>query len=90
MTASWAKPTLIVRDEHVLTAAEAGTVRPGDYVYVLAPPEKAQALDRFFVNMPPLAVPDPLLLPSYTSSPRRFCSKMRPIGILPRGVDTSA
>jgi cell volume regulation protein A len=37
-------------------------VRPGDYVYLLAPPEKAQALDRFFVDMPPPAVPDPRLL----------------------------
>jgi potassium/hydrogen antiporter len=59
---SWAKPTLIVRDEHVLTAAEAGAVRPGDYVYVLAPPDKAPALDRFFVDMPPPSSPDPRLL----------------------------
>ena len=29
---------------------------------MLAPPEKAQALDRFFVNMPPPAAPDPRLL----------------------------
>jgi cell volume regulation protein A len=59
---SWAKPTLVVRDEQVLTAAEAGTVHHGDYVYLLAPPEKAQALDRFFVDMPPPASPDPRLL----------------------------
>jgi cell volume regulation protein A len=37
-------------------------VRQGDYVYLLAPPERAQALDRFFVDMPPPAVPDPRLL----------------------------
>jgi cell volume regulation protein A len=37
-------------------------VREGDYVYLLAPPEKAQALDRFFVDMPPPARPDPRLL----------------------------
>ena len=59
---SWAKPTLIVRDERVLTAAEAGDVLPGDYVYLLAPPEKAAALDRFFVDMPPPSSPDPRLL----------------------------
>jgi cell volume regulation protein A len=29
---------------------------------VLAPPEKAQALDRFFVAMPPPSAPDPRLL----------------------------
>jgi cell volume regulation protein A len=59
---NWAKPTLVVRDERILTPAEADPVLPGDYVYLLAPPEKAQALDRFFVNMPPPAAPDPQLL----------------------------
>ncbi len=59
---SWAKPTLVIRDERILTAAESDEVREGDYVYLLAPPEKADALDRFFVNMPPPAKPDPRLL----------------------------
>jgi len=59
---SWAKPTLVIRDEHVLTAGEAGPAQAGDYIYVLAPPEKAQALDRFFVAMPPPSAPDPRLL----------------------------
>ena len=59
---NWARPTLIVRKEQILTPAEAHPVREGDYVYLLAPPEKAQALDRFFVNMPPPAAPDPRLL----------------------------
>jgi cell volume regulation protein A len=59
---SWARPTLVVRDEKILSPAEAGEVRQGDYIYLLAPPEKAQALDRFFVNMPPPARPDPALL----------------------------
>jgi potassium/hydrogen antiporter len=59
---SWAKLMLVVRDEHVLTAAEAEGIRSGDYAYFLAPPEKAQALDRFFVDMPPPAKPDLRLL----------------------------
>jgi cell volume regulation protein A len=59
---NWARPTLVVRDEEILTPLEAEPVRVGDYVYLLAPPEKAQALDRFFVNMPPPRVPDPRLL----------------------------
>jgi cell volume regulation protein A len=59
---SWARPTLVVRDERILTPAEADPVRQGDYVYLLAPPEKAQALDRFFVDMPPPLAPDPHLL----------------------------
>jgi potassium/hydrogen antiporter len=59
---SWARPTLVVRDERILTPAEAEPVRQGDYLYLLAPPEKAQALDRFFVDMPPPIAPDPHLL----------------------------
>jgi cell volume regulation protein A len=59
---SWAKPTLVVRDERVLTPEEAEKARPGDYMYLLAPPERAQALDRFFVAMPPPSRPDPRLL----------------------------
>jgi cell volume regulation protein A len=59
---NWARPTLVVRDEEILTPAEAHPVREGDYVYLLAPPEKAQALDRFFVKMSPPASPDPRLL----------------------------
>jgi cell volume regulation protein A len=51
-----------VREERVLTPEEAQPVRQGDYLYLLAPPEKAQALDRFFVAMPPPTRPDPRLL----------------------------
>ena len=59
---SWARPTLVVRAEKILSPAEAEPVRQVDYVYLLAPPEKAQALYRFFVRMPPPAAPDPRLL----------------------------
>jgi cell volume regulation protein A len=59
---SWARPTLVVRNEKILSPSEAEPVRAGDHVYLLAPPEKAQALDRFFVDMPPPRTPDPRLL----------------------------
>jgi cell volume regulation protein A len=59
---NWARPTLVIRNEEILTPGEAEPVREGDYIYLLAPPEKAQALDRFFVRMPPPALPDPRLL----------------------------
>jgi potassium/hydrogen antiporter len=59
---SWARPTLVVREQKILSPLESQPVRAGDYVYVLAPPEKAQALDRFFVAMPPPTAPDPRLL----------------------------
>jgi cell volume regulation protein A len=59
---NWARPTMVIRSEEILTPAEAHPIREGDYVYLLAPPEKAQALDRFFVNLPPPRRPDPALL----------------------------
>lgn len=59
----WARPTLVIRDEEILSPAEAQPLREGDFLYLLAPPEKAQALDRFFVESAPLPVrPDPALL----------------------------
>src|SRR6201985_1672763 len=68
LTPSWSKPTLVIRDEHILSPAEADPVRPGDYIYLLAPPEKAEALDRFFVDMAPSSAPDPHLLGDFTVS----------------------
>src|ERR1700761_842983 len=68
LTPSWSKPTLVIRDQHILSPAEADPVRPGDYLYLLAPPEKAEALDRFFVDMPPSSAPDPHLLGDFTVS----------------------
>jgi cell volume regulation protein A len=59
---SWSKPTLVIRDEKILSPSEAEPVTKGDYMYLLAPPEKAEALDRFFVDMPAVPAPDPHLL----------------------------
>jgi potassium/hydrogen antiporter len=59
---SWARPTLVVREEKILSPAEAEPVRADDYIYLLAPPERAAALDRFFTDTPPPAKPDPHLL----------------------------
>jgi len=65
---SWSKPTLVIRDQHILSPAEADPVLPGDYIYLLAPPEKAEALDRFFVDMQPGTAPDPHLLGEFVVS----------------------
>ena len=58
----------MIRDQHILSPAEAEPVTPGDYIYLLAPPEKAEALDRFFVDMLPSTAPDPHLLGDFTVS----------------------
>jgi cell volume regulation protein A len=65
---SWSKPTLVIRDERILSPQEAAPVVAGDYVYLLAPPEKADALDRFFIDLPPAPPPDPHLLGDFMMS----------------------
>src|SRR6201994_666326 len=65
---SWSKPTLVIRDERILSPAEADPIAAGDYIYLLAPPEKAEALDRFFTDMAPSTAPDPHLLGDFTVS----------------------
>ncbi len=65
---SWSKPTLVIRDQHILSPTEADPIVPGDYLYLLAPPEKAEALDRFFVDMQPSSAPDPHLLGDFIVS----------------------
>ena len=65
---SWSKPTLVIREERILTPVEADPVAPGDYIYLLAPPERAEALDRFFVDMAPSSAPDPHLLGDFMVS----------------------
>ncbi len=62
---SWAKLTLVVRDEHVHTPEEAAAVRAGDYVYFIAPPDRVQALDRFFAEQPAQASADAALVEDF-------------------------
>jgi potassium/hydrogen antiporter len=76
---SWSKPTLVIRDQRILSPAEADPVAAGDYIYLLAPPEKAEALDRFFVDMLPSAAPDPHLLGDFTVSGEHTLSELAEI-----------
>jgi cell volume regulation protein A len=62
---TWAKLTLVIRDEKVHTPEEAAAVREGDHVYFLAPPERVQALDRFFAEQPALPAPDEALIEDF-------------------------
>ena len=65
---SWSKPTLVIRKGEILSPVEADPVVAGDYLYLLAPPERAEALDRFFTDMAPAAAPDPHLLGDFMVS----------------------
>ncbi len=84
---SWSKPTLVIRDERILSPVEAEPVEPGDYVYLLAPPEKAEALDRFFVDMPPSSAPDPHLLGDFTVSGEHTLGELAEIYGVSAGED---
>ena len=84
---SWSKPTLVIRDERILSPVEAEPVVPGDYVYLLAPPEKAEALDRFFVDMPPSSAPDPHLLGDFLVSGEHTLGELAAIYGVSAGED---
>lgn len=58
----------MIRNQQILSPVEAEPVAPGDYLYLLAPPEKAESLDRFFVDMQPSSAPDPHLLGDFIVS----------------------
>ena len=45
---SWARLAMVVRGEQVLMAPDAGPLRAGDWCYWIAPPQRAQLLDRLF------------------------------------------
>jgi cell volume regulation protein A len=65
ITPPWAKLTLVVRNDQVLTPEEATAVREGDHVYFLAPPDRVQALDRFFAERSAQASPDAALVEDF-------------------------
>lgn len=44
----WARPVFVVREDRILDAPAAGALKPGDYGYFLAPPERVRELDRIF------------------------------------------
>jgi cell volume regulation protein A len=86
----WAKMTLVIRGERVLTPEEAHGVHEGDHVYLLAPQDKAQALDRFFADLPPPSSPDPRLLGDFFVSGDVTLGAIAEIyGISFEGVDPS-
>jgi cell volume regulation protein A len=45
---SWARLAMVVRGEQVLMAPDAGPLRAGDWCYWIAPPQRADQLDRLF------------------------------------------
>lgn len=46
----WARPSLIIREGRSMRVHEAGRSRPGDHVYIFAPPRLIHLLDRLFAS----------------------------------------
>jgi cell volume regulation protein A len=51
----WARVMMVVRKGHIVDAAEAGPLRPGDYAYFLVPRERLPRLDSLFRESPDVA-----------------------------------
>jgi potassium/hydrogen antiporter len=54
----WAAPSLVVRDKKSYGAHAAGSLKPGDMVYLFARPDKVPHLDRLFASPAPAAEAD--------------------------------
>lgn len=46
----WAKPVFVVRDDRILDPQQAGGLKPGDFGYFLAAPERVPELDGLFAS----------------------------------------
>jgi cell volume regulation protein A len=46
----WARAIMVVRDDAILDPGDAGSLRPGDYAYFLAAPERVPELDGLFAS----------------------------------------
>lgn len=46
----WARPSLIIRDDHSLRLQQLDDLKPGDYVYILTPPDYVPLLDQLFAE----------------------------------------
>jgi cell volume regulation protein A len=46
----WARAIMVVRDDAILDPGDAGSLRPGDYAYFLAAPERVTELDGLFAS----------------------------------------
>lgn len=59
----WARLVMVVRAGQTLTPEAAGPLEPGDYGYILAPPQKVHGLDRLFRPKETLVLDDVAAFP---------------------------
>ncbi len=54
----WARPAFVIRNQNILTPAQAGALKTGDYGYFLAAPDRVRRLDQLFAAHAELLVSD--------------------------------
>ena len=54
----WARPAFVIRNQNILTPAQAGALKTGDYGYFLAPPDRVHRLDQLFASHAELLTSD--------------------------------
>jgi cell volume regulation protein A len=64
----WARPAFVIRNQNILTPAQAGPLKTGDYGYFLAPPDRAPRLDQLFAAHAELLTSDEPFFGEFTFS----------------------
>lgn len=67
----WARPSLVIRDGRSMRYPYAGKLRPGDQVYLFAPPRFLRLLDRLFARPASLDSSDTDFFGAFTITPEK-------------------
>jgi cell volume regulation protein A len=67
----WARPSLVIRDGRSMRYQYAGKLRPGDQLYLFAPPRFLRLLDRLFARPAPLDSSDTDFFGAFTVTPEK-------------------
>jgi cell volume regulation protein A len=73
----WARPSLVIRDGRSMRYQYAGKLRPGDQLYLFAPPRLLRLLDRLFASPAPLDSSDTDFFGAFTVMPEKSLRELR-------------
>jgi cell volume regulation protein A len=73
----WARPSLVIRDGRSMRYQYAGKLRPGDQLYLFAPPRFLRLLDRLFASPAPLDSSDTDFFGAFTVMPEKTLRELR-------------
>jgi cell volume regulation protein A len=79
----WARPSLVIRDGRSMRYQYAGKLRPGDQLYLFAPPRFLRLLDRLFASPVPLEASDTDFFGAFTVRPEKSLRELKDAYELP-------